>query len=168
MLISTSILLIYGFRIFTEITPNRSISVYIVQAKQKFWSDFFYPNGHSPCIAHNPGCSLNQLENFNEQMLGLYPETGHHLYFIFLFFPPSWTSPPSSLPNTLPPPSPSHPSGSSQCTYILKYSLDVWSGLRTETLGLHEVFMKFKWECAWQRKSVNVFSKLFLKCVFCF
>ena len=83
MLISTSILLIYGFRIFTEITPNRSISVYIVQAKQKFWSDFFYPNGHSPCIAHNPGCSLNQLENFNEQMLGLYPETGHHLYFIF-------------------------------------------------------------------------------------
>ena len=41
MLISTSILLIYGFRIFTEITPNRSISVYIVQAKQKFWSDFF-------------------------------------------------------------------------------------------------------------------------------
>lgn len=41
MLISTSILLIYGFRIFIEITPNRSTSVYIVQAKQTFWSDFF-------------------------------------------------------------------------------------------------------------------------------
>lgn len=47
-------------------------------------------------------------------------------------------------------------------TYILKYSLDVLSGLRTETLSLHEVFRKFKWECTWQRKSVNVFSKLFL------
>ena len=52
------------------------------KAKILVW--FFYPNGHSPCIAHNPECSLDQLENFYEQMLGLYPETGHHFYFKIL------------------------------------------------------------------------------------